>query len=140
MSKKILAIILAVLILGGGIFYLENVQKNSYNQVQVVAPQKNISTATLVIGNQQYQMEVTSSSTVYDLMVNLKNKGDVNFTANNYTGMGELIEEINGIKGDTKTNTYWIYYINGKSATEGISSYIVKPNDVITWKYEKSTF
>lgn len=54
--------------------------------------------------------------------------------------MGEFVEEINGIKNNQATGEYWIYYINGESAKMGVSNYIIKPNDVIKWNYEKANF
>ena len=50
------------------------------------------------------------------------------------------MEEINGLKNNPQENKYWIYYLNGKSAKLGISTQVVKPGDVIEWKFEKSNF
>jgi hypothetical protein len=58
------------------------------------------------------------------------------FSTKNYPGMGQFVEEINGIKNDFKQNKYWIYYINNKSAIAGISQYIIQQGDIIEWKYE----
>lgn len=58
------------------------------------------------------------------------------FSGKEYSGLGFFVEEINGVKNNTQEGRYWIYYINGKKAQVGISSYILKPNDIIMWKYE----
>jgi hypothetical protein len=50
------------------------------------------------------------------------------------------VEEIGGLKSDQQNGKYWIYYINGKSAKLGISTQIVKPGDLIEWKYGNANF
>ena len=94
----------------------------------------------LVIGDKKYQAKIKQGTTVYYLMNNLKAAQILEFSAKEYEGMGALVEEINGIKNDIKANKFWFYYVNGRSANEGISSYILKNNDVIEWKYEISKF
>lgn len=83
-----------------------------------------------------YKLQVTGTSTVYELMLN----SQLNFKSKTFSGLGEFVEEINGLKNDAQTGKYWIYYINGESAKLGISQQTVKPNDIITWNYEKSIF
>lgn len=85
---------------------------------------------------QNLTLAVTSTSTVYELMKN----SQINFKTKTFPGMGEFVEEINGLKNDTQAGKYWIYYVNGESAKLGISTQIVKPNDIITWKYENANF
>jgi len=91
----------------------------------------------LLAGDRKYEIAVPENSTVFDLMSALKQRGDFDFKGKNSTGLGFFVEEINGLKNNPSDNTYWIYYVNGKAANVGISNYILKPNDVITWKYEK---
>jgi len=69
-------------------------------------------------------------------MVKLREEGKINFKDKTYSGMGKLIKEINGIKNSSEKN--WIYYVNGKKATIGVSNYQIKPGDVVSWKYEKN--
>lgn len=49
-----------------------------------------------------------------------------------YSGLGEFVESINGIKPDSAH--FWEFYINGKSSTVGASSYVTKSEDNIEWK------
>lgn len=76
-------------------------------------------------------------SSVYDLMENLKKQDKLRFSGTNYPGIGFFVEEINDIKNDPKENRFWLYYVNGKEANVGISGYILKPGDVIEWKFDK---
>ena len=63
-----------------------------------------------------------------------KNLIDVKGT--NFSGLGFFVDSINGIKSG---NGYsWIYYINGKKATVGVSTYKLQEGDLIEWRYEKN--
>ncbi len=93
---------------------------------------------SLFIGDQQYSADIISGGTVYDLMTTLQNKGEFSFKSKEYAGLGQFIEEINGLANNPRQGQYWIYYINGQSADRGVSNYILKLNDIINWKYEKA--
>ncbi|MCX6764707.1 MAG: DUF4430 domain-containing protein [Candidatus Nealsonbacteria bacterium] len=94
----------------------------------------------IYVGEKKYEISVPEKSTVYELMDLLKARGDFSFQGKDFSGLGFFVEEINGIKNNPSGKTYWIYYVNDKSAQVGISNYTLKPNDVINWKYEKPQF
>lgn len=52
-----------------------------------------------------------------------------------YSGIGDFVESIDGQKGDS--GHFWSFYVNGKAATVGASSYVTKTGDVIEWKFEE---
>ena len=81
-------------------------------------------------------MKIEEKESVYDFMFKLKKEGKIDFKDKTYSGMGKLIEEINGISNGDK---YWIYYVNGQKANIGISNYKIKAGDVVSWKYEKNS-
>ena len=95
---------------------------------------------TIQINDQKYNLKLKENATAYDAMQQLATDQKITATMKEYKGMGYFLEEINGIKNDNQNNKYWIYYINGQSAQMGISSYVLKNNDLITWKYENSKF
>ncbi len=95
---------------------------------------------SLYVGDKEYKIALKENSSVYDLMLALKQSGQLDFKGRNSAGLGFFVEEINGVKNNPRDNTFWIYYINGKAAEVGISNYHLKPNDIITWKYEKSLY
>lgn len=97
-------------------------------------------TARLEIGDKTYQAKVKADSTAYDLMKILQSDLDLKFSAKEYAGMGALIEEIDGVKNDVKANKFWIFYVNGQPSQVGVSGYVLKNNDVISWKYEAYSF
>ncbi len=47
---------------------------------------------------------------------------------------GEFVESINGVKPDSKH--FWKFFVNGKSASVGASSYVTKSSDVLEWKID----
>lgn len=93
--------------------------------------------AVLFIGDADYAENVSAGASVYDLMLSLEEQGKISFKGKNFSGLGFFVEEINGLKNNSQPGYYWIYYVNGKSASVGISNYIIKSNDLIVWKYEK---
>jgi len=48
---------------------------------------------------------------------------------------GKLVEGINGVR--SGNGNFWIYYVNGQTATVGADQYRVKAGDVIEWKLEE---
>ena len=90
--------------------------------------------AFLEINGEKISTDIIEGENIYNFMTKLKKEGKVNFKDKTYSGMGKLIEEINGIKNGDK---YWIYYVNGKKANIGVSNYKINKGDIISWKYEK---
>ncbi|MFA7653417.1 MAG: DUF4430 domain-containing protein [Candidatus Magasanikbacteria bacterium] len=97
---------------------------------------------TLAINTTAYPLSVLPSTTVYEAMqlLQIDSRQPFQFSAKEYPSMGYFVEEINGVKNDTRSNTYWIMYVNGQSATVGASAYILKAGDRIEWKFEKAKF
>lgn len=94
--------------------------------------------ATLIIEDTSYELAILAHTSAYDLMKQAHARGYITFEAKEFSGMGFFIQSINGISNDNKKGMYWIYYINNKKASLGVSSYEVQPGDSITWHYEKT--
>lgn len=91
--------------------------------------------AIIKVAGISYEANIQEGKNVYDLMTTLANNNSgFSFHAKEYTGLGYFVDEINGIKGTS--GKYWIYYINNRQASIGISAYVVKNGDVIEWKQE----
>lgn len=114
--------------------------KNPASAEDIAQTPEIIQEYALYVGEKKYEISVPQNSTVYDLMNALKQRGDIEFTGKISSGLGFFVEGINGVKNNDTNSTYWIYYINDKTAGIGISNYILKPGDVIIWKYEKPQF
>lgn len=93
---------------------------------------KNVST-TLQVLDKSYSLKTEEGVSVYDVMKDASNEG-FSFEGKEYPSMGFFVEKINGIKNGEGGN--WIYYVNGVEASIGISNYIIKDGDIITWKFE----
>lgn len=117
------------------------IKKNEELKTEIVTstPEdtKNPIATTIKINEQPYELSLPEKSTVYDAMQTLIKDKKITVTMKEFSGLGYFVEEINGTKNDNQAGKYWIYYINGQSAKVGISSYILKNNDLITWKFEK---
>ena len=95
----------------------------------------NISVSFIVL-DKKYELEINENSSVFEVMKKLQDEKENEFSFNykEYPGMGAFVNEINGMKG--KSGAYWIYYVNEKEASVGVSSYILKEGDSILWKQE----
>ena len=98
-------------------------------------------TITLKADDSSYTMPFQDNLSVYDTMVMLRDKQDFDFDGKDYgEDMGFFVDSINGVKSDTESNLYWVFYINDKKSDAGISATYLNPNDTITWKYEPLQF
>ncbi len=83
--------------------------------------------------NSQHQLSQISydGQTGINAFVLLKKYATVQ--AKHYS-FGYLVTSINGIAGNGPK--YWTFFVNGKEASVGASSYVTKNSDKITWKLE----
>ena len=95
-----------------------------------------LSGASLTVLGHSYQGEIEEDETVYQFMKNLQNvkENNFSFSGEDHPGLGFFIKEIDGVKG--KAGSYWIYYVNGEEASVGVSNYILKDGDIVSWKQE----
>jgi len=132
--KIILGIIafLAVYLLLGAYFNftkpknIEIQKEESINQIQT----------TLNVLDKTYDISIEAGTSVYQAMQKLQNNNSENFSfhGQEYQSLGFFVDKINGIK--NSPDKYWIYYINNQKASVGVSKYILKSGDIITWKQE----
>ena len=90
---------------------------------------------TFEFGGKTYSTKVSQDSNVLDLMNKIKTENsDFDFVGREYPGLGFFVDSINN-----KSNTnfsYWIYYVNERQAEVGISAYVLKDGDIISWRLE----
>lgn len=102
-----------------------------------VIDDKNINITLIVLGN-KYSTKINSGSSIFEAMKKIeeesKNDNLFSFKYTDNASMGSFITEINGIKGTP--GKYWIYYINGKLASVGVSNQILEEGDIISWNQE----
>lgn len=139
MKKGILVLSLVgfAVIVGGFVFKEAGTQEyvlSSQAQLPVKIP------AVLQVEQESFWAEIPEGSTAYDLMVLVSKQSDFTFHGRNFPGLGFFVDEIQEKKENQKEGIHWIYSINGKVAIVGVSSYIIQPNDVISWNYENSDY
>jgi len=144
-NQKIISVVVLILLILAGIFFFFAHKTSKETQVNLPITKVEDTTktqpvvnTTLEINGVSYAGEITEKTSVYDFMNSMRQEGKINFVEKNYIGMGEFITEINGIKNNNEKS--WIYYVNGKEASVGVSNYKTNPGDVVSWKYEKSNY
>ncbi len=109
--------------------YIDKAQSDKENKINV--------TLKIVSENNsgEYLKEIDSGNSVSDLIKLISEEEGLSFKYQN-SGLGALVEEINGVKNDISSNMYWALYVNGKITPAGISDYKLSDNDIIEWRYE----
>ena len=91
--------------------------------------------ATINVLGKSFQINISNGDSVYQAMNNLtKEDNNFSFKTKEYPSLGIFVNEINGVS--SIAGNYWIYYVNKKEASVGVSKYILKSGDVIDWKQE----
>ena len=94
---------------------------------------------TLTVDGKSYLHQLREKSSVADLLKTAEAAGEITYSGKEYSGLGSLIVGINGKDNNAnKNNLYWIYSVNGKKATVGVSEYVLLAGDVVSWSYEAS--
>lgn len=136
--KKFLISITVLILIIVGLFFVFRKTASKEIPPLTTTNQTQTTTATLQIESTKYEAEITKGETVYDFMDKFRQSGKINLVTKNYTGIGVFIAEINGVKGENGKS--WIYYVNGKLATIGVSNYKLKSGDIVLWKYENNIY
>lgn len=86
-----------------------------------------------------YLRVIEKDARVLDLMRALdEDEKDFSFEYKD-SSIGAFIEKINGIENNSKTNMYWMFYVNNKLANVGVSEYKIVDGDTIEWRYEDAS-
>lgn len=93
---------------------------------------ENTENITIIAGEEKINLSIPANTFFYDALIQAQNAEAMTFSGKNYPGLGFFITNIGKLNaGDGK---YLLYYINGKEASVGVSSYSPKDGDVIEWK------
>ena len=112
--------------------------KNQKNDGPKKIQNENNIKVTLNVLDKKYETEIKEGVSVFDAMKMIEEKSiasnPFSFKYKEISGLGSFVTEINGVKGSP--GEYWIYYVNDKLASIGVSNYILKEGDIISWKNE----
>ena len=85
----------------------------------------------LVAGTTDSSISVSGGSLLSILTV-AKERGEITLFGKEYFGLGFFVTELGSLKeGDGK---HLMYYINGKEASVGVSTYVPKAGDLVVWE------
>lgn len=103
-----------------------DLKKDEPNQIEV----------SLKVLGKDYKTRVNIGDTVLDAMNKIAREKENNFSfkTKDYGDLGSFVSEINGVEG--KPGEYWLYYLNDKKASLGVSKNVLKAGDSISWKQE----
>lgn len=91
---------------------------------------------SLRVLGKDYKTRIDIGETVLDAMNKIASEKENNFSfkTKDYGDLGSFVSEINGVEG--KPGEYWLYYLNDKKASLGVSKNVLKAGDSISWKQE----
>ena len=142
MSKKrkiILISILAILAVFL-VFYQKEKQNAVLQKVQTETKSLEVQNVVdknsfiLKAGDTTLRPAYQSEQTLYDALVLLQNNNEIVFLGKTYSSLGFFVTDIGPFHAGNGKNL--IYYVNGKEAKVGVSSYIISKGDIILWQLE----
>lgn len=132
---KVSLLVIGILALGlaGASFFV-----GMESPVKHLVVNDNLQTAQLIIdfndgARKSFELEPNGEN-LFVLTKNKLSEEGMELDYESYSGLGELITQIGDKRGGVN-DKYWQYWVNGNYAQVGASSQIVKPGDIIEWKF-----
>ncbi len=91
-------------------------------------------TIKLIVGDATTSLSAPTNSSLYQMLKIAQMQGQITFSGKQYSGLGFFVTAIGGLQSGGGKNL--LYYINGKEASVGVSTYIPQNGDVVEWKLE----
>ena len=113
------------------------IKNNTANQAEPrkeAVPTKNTESITIIAGEEKINLSVPPDTIFYDALVETQNIGKITFSGKNYPGLGFFMTDIGSLHSGNGKDL--LYYVNGKQASVGVSSYVLNDGDVLEWKLE----
>ncbi len=103
------------------------------SEKKLVAKQNDINVNFKIL-TENFSLFVPESSSVLQALIIAQGQQLTTFSGKEYPALGFFVSDIGDLhSGD---GDYLIYYINGKEASVGVSSYELRDGDTIEWKLE----
>ncbi len=103
----------------------------TYVEEKIKTPATNLS-ITVVAGETKVGIPYIENETFYSTLVSAQKSGLITFAGREYSGLGFFVSDIGDLH--TMPGKNLLYYINGKEASVGVSTYIPKNGDVVEWR------
>ncbi len=124
---KVFAVIAVILF----VFFVFSFWRDAIDD-STLFPKAAESTVKLIAGNKTVLLQFIPGQTLYQLLSMEQNSDVIQFAGKEYSGIGFFITDIGDLhQGNGK---YLFYYINGKEASLGVSSYVPAAGDIVEWK------
>lgn len=133
-----LSLVILLLVGGFGIIDYQNNDDNLSIETEDAQEQEAALEVIDREGNlKSYTLKFTEGETAFEAMQDLKHQ-DQSFTFDyeNFEGLGAFVSSINGITADPNSE-FISFQVNGQDSMEGISSYILKKGDKLSFKVVK---
>lgn len=128
-TRKIYKIIVISTIVFAVFFTLRTDFKNGDSTPEVYTETIGVSVRA---GSQKIHLLPVSGSSLYEVLLAAQKSGLIEFSGENYLGLGFFVTKIGSLQ--SGGGKYLFYYINGKEASVGVSSYILRDGDFVEWK------
>lgn len=79
----------------------------------------------------QLNLPLNQRKTAFDVLLDAKNQPCYNFKYQVYPKYGVYVTSICDVENNSASHNYWMFYISEEELTVGVSSYYIKPNDII---------
>lgn len=130
-KQYIYGFLIIVLLIAGYFFAVNRNNVPADSQIQTAMQQQQVRQATLITGDSTSTLTFTEGQTLYDALVKAQEAGLI-LELKEYPRMGYFVAKIGSLV--PTADKYLMYSVNGEEASEGISTYILKENDVIKWE------
>ena len=146
-SSRLLIILAAIILFGAGALtgmsvvkraddIRENFAPVTANQVQTASVL--IDTSSDLLGFQN--IPIQANDTVWSILDRLSGEqSDLAVESEQYQDMGVLVKSIKSFVNGAD-DKYWQYWVNNKYAEVAADKQVVRPGDIIMWKFTKAQF
>jgi len=135
MRKYLLLLISLGIILG--LFWSFPLKITSPEKPKVIEPVKQQVRVILDFGQGAKRESKVSALTAFAALQLLTKEQNLELKTKQYD-FGVFVEGIAGVE-NSKEHA-WIYFVNGKAGEVASDKYLLKPGDVVEWKYTKPNF
>ncbi len=88
----------------------------------------------VVIGGVSVSLPFSSGDTFYEILIHAQQSGRISFSGKTYPGIGFFVTDIGSLH--EHDGLHLMYFINGKEASVGVSSYVPHQGDEIVWNLQ----
>jgi hypothetical protein len=109
-------------------------EQKTITSAPVAKPEKEaLLSGTIIIGAKRLELSFVKGTSLYDVLVDQQKQNKILMEGKNFENLGFFVSRLDDLR-DGDNNKHLVYYINGQSASTGISSYILQDKDTILWK------